>query len=112
MSKSVTDREFHGLLDVIMLTIEDEVDSLDDDFDFDRSGGQLVITFPDYSQLILSRQVVQKELWIAAKSGGFHLGLAGKDWICHASGEALWPLLARLFKEQWHEDSEAFIELI
>jgi CyaY protein len=108
----MTDREFHGLLDEIMMTIEDEIDALDDDFDFDRSGGQLVITFPDYSQLILSRQVAQKELWIAAKSGGFHLALSRKTWTCHSSGEALWPLLARLFKEQWYEGSEAFNEFL
>ena len=68
--RHVDEQAFHALLDDLMFAIEDEVDTLDDDFDFDRTSGQLVITFPNTSQVIVSRQVVQQQLWVAAKSGG------------------------------------------
>ena len=56
--------------------IEDE-DTLDDDFDFDRTSGQLVITFPNTSQVIAA-DVVQQQLWVAAKSGGVPSDLRGQ----------------------------------
>ena len=111
MTDTLTEQAFHALLDDLMFAIEDEVDTLDDDFDFDRTSGQLVITFPNTSQVIVSRQVVQQQLWVAAKSGGFHLTYEAGDWVCQSTSERLWPLLARVFQEQWRAGSAAFSPL-
>ena len=111
MTDTLTEQVFHALLDDLMFAIEDEVDTLDDDFDFDRTSGQLVITFPNTSQVIVSRQVVQQQLWVAAKSGGFQLTYEASDWVCQSTSERLWVLLARVFQEQWHADSTAFNHL-
>ena len=111
MTDTLTEQAFHVLLDDLMFAIEDEVDTLDDDFDFDRTSGQLVVTFPNTSQVIVSRQVVQQQLWVAAKSGGFHLTYEASDWVCQSTSERLWVLLARVFQEQWHADSAAFNHL-
>ncbi len=112
MTDTLTEQAFHALLDDLMFAIEDEVDTLDDDFDFDRTSGQLVVTFPNTSQVIVSRQVVQQQLWVAAKSGGFHLTYQAGDWVCQSTSEGLWVLLARVFQEQWHAGSTAFNHLI
>ena len=112
MTDTLTEQAFHALLDDLMFAVEDEVDTLDDDFDFDRTSGQLVVTFPNTSQVIVSRQVVQQQLWVAAKSGGFHLTYQAGDWVCQSTNEGLWVLLARVFQEQWHADSTAFNHLI
>ena len=39
---------------------------------------------------------------------GFHLTYEAGDWVCQSTSERLWPLLARVFQEQWHAGSAAF----
>ena len=71
-----------------------------------------LLPFQTHPKVIVSRQVVQQQLWVAAKSGGFHLTYQAGDWVCQSTSEGLWVLLARVFQEQWHADSTAFNHLI
>ncbi len=80
--------------------LEDRIDALELDLDVDSSGGILSLGFEDGSAIILSRQVANHELWVAARSGGFHLRFVDGDWRCDASGETLGALINRTFTEQ------------
>jgi CyaY protein len=96
----VNDSEFSDLVDTIVEQIEDELDEWDDDLDIDSSAGILNVAFPDGSAVILSRQIVNHEIWIAARSGGFHLGFIDDQWLCRTTSELLPDLLSRVFSEQ------------
>ena len=94
------DNEYFDLVEEIFNDIEDRVDELPFDLDIDVSGGLLTVTFPDGSSVVLSKQVANQEIWVAAKSGGFHLQAQGSGWICDTTEENLTELLNRVFTEQ------------
>ncbi|MCB1691737.1 MAG: iron donor protein CyaY [Pseudomonadales bacterium] len=94
------DSDFHDEVDEIFEDIEDAVDELDLDIDMDSGGGVLTLTFEDGSQVILSRQVANHEIWVAAKSGGFHLHKSAGSWICANTNEKLPALVSRVLSEQ------------
>ena len=60
----------------------------------------LTLEFPDGSSVVLSRQIANHEVWIAARSGGFHLAHDGDQWVCGTTGESISELLNRVFSEQ------------
>ena len=96
----MNDTSFNSQVDGVFLDIEERVDELADDIDIDSSGGVLTFTFQDGSKVILSRQVGSHEIWVAAKSGGFHLKFDDDNWACGATGENLVTLVDRVFVEQ------------
>lgn len=99
---SLTEARFHSLVDALQLAVEDAFDASDLDVDLENSGGVLTVRFDNGSQLIFSRQEPLRQLWLAARSGGFHFDYdeAAATWICDAGGEALPAMLARLVSEQ------------
>ena len=96
----MNDSEFQEIVDDEFARIEDRVDELELDVDIDASGGVLAFTLDSGSSVILSRQIASHEIWIAAKSGGFHLKRAGAGWHCNNTDESLEQLLNRLFIDQ------------
>jgi CyaY protein len=96
----LNDSEFQEIVDDEFVRIEDRVDELELDVDVDASGGVLAFTLDSGSSIILSRQVANHEIWVAAKSGGFHLTRLGDGWLCENTGESLEELLKRVFMEQ------------
>ena len=100
------DSEFNDWVDSIFEQLEDELTALSesecDDMDIDASAGLLSVSFGKGSVIILSRQIANHEIWVAAKSGGFHLALGAdrKQWYCNATGESLATLIGRVFSEQ------------
>lgn len=94
------DSEFQELVDEEFVRIEDQADELDIDLDIDSSGGVLTFTLETGTSIILSRQVANHEIWVAAKSGGFHLKRTETGWYCDTTKEDLDVLLNRVFTEQ------------
>ena len=94
------DSEFQEIVDDEFVRIEDRVDELELDVDIDASGGVLAFTLDSGSRIILSRQVTNHEIWVAAKSGGFHLKRVDSEWFCQNTEESLEQLLNRVFSEQ------------
>ena len=94
------DSQFQEIVDDEFVRIEDRVDDLELDIDVNASGGVLTFTLDSGSSVILSRQIASHEIWVAAKSGGFHLKRAGDGWRCDNTDESLEQLLNRVFMEQ------------
>lgn len=97
----MTESEFTQQVDDIIMQIEDALDELDMDIDYESSAGILTIILPNQSQLIISRQIAAMQLWLAAKSGGFHFDYdADKGWIDERSGETFQDALNRCLSDQ------------
>ena len=45
-----------------------------------RTGGMVTLTFPNRSQIIINLQKPLHEVWMAAKSGGYHYRFDGLAW--------------------------------
>ncbi len=99
---ALNDLQFHDAIDALQRALEDRLDASGLDVDLENSGGVLTIGFSNGSQLIVSRQPALAQLWIAARSGGYHLDCRPEQggWYCSSSGESLAALLARLVREQ------------
>lgn len=68
----MSESRFNERVDEIMLTIEEQLDELETDVDYENQGGVLTLTMPNGSQIIINRQTPNRQLWLAAKSGGYH----------------------------------------
>ena len=65
-----------------------------------KAGGVLEIEFENGSRMIVNRHSIAREIWVAAKSGGFHFRLDGDRWLDTRSGAELFAELSRLAGEQ------------
>ena len=89
------------VLDQIETGIERAADSADVDIECSRSGNVLEIEFIDQSsKIIVNTQAPMQEIWVAARSGGFHFAPQDERWVDTRSGELLQALLARVTLEQ------------
>lgn len=105
---SLSEARFHDLVDAVQEEVEDVFDDSDLDVDLENSAGILTIRFENGSQIILSRQEPLRQLWVAARSGGFHFDYdqTSGRWICDTSDEPLGELLSRVTLEQAGEELE------
>lgn len=99
---SLSELQFHEQIDAVQAQIEAVFDASELDVDLDNAGGVLSIGFANGTQVILSRQSALSELWVAARSGGFHCRYDAPQqrWICNSSAETLGELLTRVTHEQ------------
>lgn len=96
----MNETEFNRAADATLLAIEDAVDATDSDIDFETAAGILTLTFENGSKVIINRQGATQEIWVAARSGGFHCGRRDGDWFCNTTNETLGVLLSRVCSEQ------------
>jgi iron-sulfur cluster assembly protein CyaY len=76
-----------------------EAAAVDTDFEL-KEGGILEIEFDDGSKMIVNRHGAAREIWVAARSGGFHFRWDGTAWRDTRSGEELFAALSELVSQQ------------
>lgn len=97
----MNDAEFATLSGAALDRIEQQLEASGADLDFDlAAGGVLEIEFADGSKIIVNRHAVAQEIWVAAKSGGFHFRHDGEVWRDTRDGEGLMVKLSRLATAQ------------
>lgn len=101
------DKEFNALADAMLARIETGLEASGADLDFElAAGGILEIEFGDGSKIIVNRHGVAREIWVAARAGGFHFRWDGKAWMDTRDGEDLLAKLSRLASQQAGENVE------
>ena len=100
----LTDTEYHdlsrALLSAIEATLDDWLQRDVIDIDSVRTGGMLEMSFPDTSKIVLNTQPPLHEIWLAARSGGFHFRYHAGRWVDTKSGQELLETLSRCVTEQ------------
>ena len=80
----MTDLEFLDRAEALLRSIELTCDRINDtteaDIDSQRSGGMITLTFANRSQIIINLQKPLHEIWMAARSGGYHYRFDGSQW--------------------------------
>ena len=87
-------------LDKIGLALDAALETSDADLDWSLRDGVLTIECDDGSRIIVNRHVPNREIWVAAKSGGFHFKAKQRKWCDSRGQEELGAALARLLKAQ------------
>lgn len=100
----MNESEFNRLADAALDKIETAVDDCDD-VDCNRSGNLLEIEFNNRQKIIVNRHDINREIWVAAKSGGFHYAWQNAAWISLRDGSELYSKLHKLFAEQGEDIS-------
>ena len=95
-----SESDFVALTDRVLAAIGEAVDADDGDLDWSENDGVLTIECPDGSRLIVNRHLPNRELWVAARTGGFHFRSDGDSWRDTRGGEELSAALSRLLELQ------------
>jgi CyaY protein len=101
----MTDSEFERLATETLAGIEAAVEACADSADVDvdlqmKPGGILELGFEDGSKMIINRQSATRELWVAARSGGFHFRHEAGRWVDTRDGGELFAALSRMVGAQ------------
>ena len=98
----MNESEFDRMVDDLLVQIEDAVDASGADIDYETVGGILTLTFDDGSKVIINRQTPVRQVWVAARSGGFHFDYDAERelWLRDSDGEELYAALSRYCTEQ------------
>lgn len=101
----MTESEFLALAEQTLTAIEAALERAANDSDLDvecsRSGNVLDIEFVDNgSKIIVNSQAPMQEIWIAARSGGFHYRHDAGRWLNTRDQSELFASLSRMASEQ------------
>lgn len=108
MREKMEEKEFLVLADATLARLEGALDGLQADsaadFDYElKPGGIIEITCEDDSKIIVNRHAAAREIWVAARSGGFHFKPPADDggrWLGTRDGQDLAVVLSRCLSEQ------------
>jgi len=92
----MTESEFNELADAIFMRIEQTIDAGGTDIECNLNGPVLELEFEDGSMIIINRHSPTREIWLAAKSGGFHYALQDEVWLSKRDGSELFGKLKEL----------------
>ena len=96
MSASDFEARAQSALDQLRATLES-----DPELDVEEKGdGVFEISFDDGSRIIINRHSAAQEIWVAARSGGFHFRWDGSAWRNMRDGTELFSALAGLIAAQ------------
>ena len=99
----MNESQFREIAEQAIEDIQDAIDNSGADIDYDEIGGVLTLEFEDGSKIIFSKQAAMNQLWMAARSGGFHFDYneEAEQWICDSGdNEEMYAMLSRLSTEQ------------
>jgi CyaY protein len=99
MAGIMTESDFHRAVDAVLERVETALEE-HDALDVDSAQGVLTIECADGSRIIVNRQTPNREIWVAARSGGFHFASREGAWRDTRSGDELFASLARLIEMQ------------
>ena len=97
----MNDSEFNALADEALTRIEAGLERSGADLDFAMiSSGVLEIEFPDGGKIVVNRHAAAREIWVAARSGGFHFRWDGQVWRDTRDSSELMSALSALVSKQ------------
>lgn len=92
----MTESDFTRLADDVFFRIENAFD--DTQIDCALNGGVMEIELEDSAKIIINRHTPNREIWIAAKTGGFHYRWQNDHWRDTRTGDELFNTLGALCK--------------
>jgi CyaY protein len=89
----MTESEFLQYSDDLFDYIEQMLERYGWPLDYETSGNVLTIESENKEQIIVNRHVATQELWIAARSGGYHFAQQGMHWRSARDGSEFFAIL-------------------
>lgn len=100
----MTDTEFMDRAESVLRAIETSCDRINEESDVDidnqRVGGMVTLVFRNRSQIVVNLQKPLHEIWMAARSGGYHYKFDGRQWLDTKGQGEFFASLSRYASEQ------------
>ena len=97
----MTESEFEALADAAIAALERALEASALDVDLETKGsGVLEVEFADGGKMVINRHNAAREIWVAARSGGFHFRYDAGRWRDSRDGSELFAALSRLCSAQ------------
>ena len=97
----MTDAEFESMADATLAAVARALDKTGIDADVEAKGtGVLELEFADGSKMVINRHTAARELWVAARSRGFHYRYEDGKWRDTRDRSEFFAALSRLFTAQ------------
>jgi CyaY protein len=100
----MTDSEFMDQAETLLKAVEASCDRINDnsqaDIDNQRTGGMVTLVFSNRSQIIINLQKPLHEIWLAARSGGYHYKFDSAQWMDSKGQGEFFTNLSRFASEQ------------
>ncbi|ALL63828.1 Frataxin-like CyaY, facilitates iron supply for heme A synthesis or Fe-S cluster assembly [Paraburkholderia caribensis MBA4] len=100
----MSDSEYLTRAEAVLAAIERSLDDTDADVEFERSGNVLTLEFENGTKIIVNLQPPMQEIWIAAKSGGYHFRFVDGAWRDTRNGTEFYAALSEYATQQAGED--------
>ena len=101
MTQMLGESEFAALADRTLERLERALEASGVDADIEaKAGGVLELEFGDGSKMVINRHGAAREIWVAARSGGFHFRWDGATWRDTREGTELFAALSKLVSAQ------------
>ena len=95
------ERQFEALAGEALARIERALEQSGIEVDVElKGGGVLELEFDNGSRIIVNRHGAAREIWVAARSGGFHFRWDGSAWRDTRDGTELFAALSKLVSAQ------------
>lgn len=96
----MTEPEFLAQCERVLDAIEDAIDRSGIDAQTLRSGHLLELEFEDGSKIIVNGNTPVRQIWVAARSGGYHFSERDGRWLDTRSGTELFEGLSGWVSQQ------------
>jgi len=96
----MNESDFLAAAERVLDAIEAAVESCDADIDVTRAGNVLTLELADGSKVVVNSQAPMRQIWIAARSGGFHYDWRDGQWRDTRDGSELFAALSRVISTQ------------
>jgi CyaY protein len=101
MTATINQADFEALADAALEQIQLALEASGSDADVQsKADGVIELTFEDDSRMVINRHGAAREIWVAARSGGFHFRWDGTAWRDTREGTELFAALSKLVSAQ------------
>src|SRR6266542_3555675 len=97
----MTQAKFEALAGAALEQIQLALEASGIDADIEaKADGVIELTFEDGSKMVINRHGAAREIWVAARSGGFHFRWDGSAWRDTRDGTELFAALSKAVSAQ------------
>ncbi|CAL4324743.1 iron donor protein CyaY [Buchnera aphidicola] len=109
--------KFNIVFNKTLFIIEEYLDTFNNknDIDYEINNQMMTITFSKKNKIIISKQEIYQQLWLATKCNGYHFNYINNNWICNRTRKNFWNILDESFYIQSKEKtnfSKKFLNII
>jgi CyaY protein len=92
----MNESKFNQLVEETMVAIEEAIDDSGAEIDYDNVADILTLEFSNGSRIIINKQAPLSQIWVAAKSGGYHFDYDQENSLWCLNGDSSLDLFSQL----------------